>query len=61
MYLNKVKTLAAVVAALGAMMAAPAHAGKTVDAIKARGQVICGVNPQTISRFRGVNNHSPAL
>ena len=24
--------------------AAPAHAGKTVDAIKARGQVICGVN-----------------
>ena len=28
--------------ALGAM--APAHAGKTLDAIKARGQVICGVN-----------------
>jgi general L-amino acid transport system substrate-binding protein len=23
---------------------APAHAGKTLDAIKARGQVICGVN-----------------
>jgi len=25
-------------------MAVPAHAGKTVDAIKARGQVVCGVN-----------------
>ena len=45
MYLNKVKAMAAIVAAMGAIMAAPAHAGKTIDAIKARGQVICGVNP----------------
>jgi general L-amino acid transport system substrate-binding protein len=27
------------------LTATPAHAGKTIDAIKARGQVICGVNP----------------
>ncbi|RZJ14650.1 MAG: amino acid ABC transporter substrate-binding protein [Acidovorax sp.] len=32
-------------AALAALLAAPAaHAGKTLDAIKARGQVVCGVN-----------------
>jgi len=36
--------LAALVAA-GAMTTAPAHAGKTLDAIKARGQLVCGVNP----------------
>jgi general L-amino acid transport system substrate-binding protein len=36
-------TLGALVAA-GAMTAVPAHAGKTLDAIKARGQLICGVN-----------------
>ena len=35
--------LAAAFAAL-AVTALPAHAGKTLDAIKARGQVICGVN-----------------
>ncbi len=34
--------LAAAGLTLAAM--APAHAGKTVDAIKARGQVVCGVN-----------------
>lgn len=44
MSINKLKTLATMVAALGAVLAAPAHAGKTVDAIKARGQVVCGVN-----------------
>lgn len=44
MSIKKLKTLAAVVAALGAVIAAPAHAGKTLDAIKARGQVVCGVN-----------------
>src|SRR4051812_9120137 len=27
-----------------AVMAAPAHAGKTLDGIKSRGQVVCGVN-----------------
>jgi general L-amino acid transport system substrate-binding protein len=31
--------------ALGVLVVAPAHAGKTLDAIKARGQLICGVNP----------------
>jgi general L-amino acid transport system substrate-binding protein len=31
--------------ALGVLAVAPAHAGKTLDAIKARGQLICGVNP----------------
>ncbi len=44
MKLNKIKTLAAAVATLGAVIALPAHAGKTLDAIKSRGQVICGVN-----------------
>ncbi len=32
------------VAGLTMAVMAPAHAGKTLDAIKARGQVICGVN-----------------
>ena len=36
--------LGALVAA-SAMATAPAHAGKTLDAIKARGQLVCGVNP----------------
>ena len=31
-------------AALGTLAALPAHAGKTLDAIKQRGQVVCGVN-----------------
>jgi general L-amino acid transport system substrate-binding protein len=30
--------------AAGALAAIPAYAGKTLDAIKARGQVVCGVN-----------------
>ena len=44
MKLNTVKSIAAVVASLGLVWAAPAHAGKTLDGIKARGQVICGVH-----------------
>lgn len=44
MSLNKVKTIAAIVAASGTLMAAPAHAGKTLDGIKARAQVVCGVH-----------------
>ena len=32
------------VAALTLAATVPAHAGKTIDAIKARGQVVCGVN-----------------
>ena len=44
MHLSNLKTIVALVAAMGAVMAAPAHAGKTLDGIKARGQVICGVH-----------------
>jgi general L-amino acid transport system substrate-binding protein len=44
MKLNTLKTVAALVAALGTLAATPAFAGKTLDAIKARGQVVCGVN-----------------
>ncbi|WPC65206.1 amino acid ABC transporter substrate-binding protein [Rhodoferax ferrireducens] len=44
MHLSKLQTLTAVVATVGAFMTAPAHAGKTLDGIKARGQVVCGVN-----------------
>ncbi len=44
MHLNKFQTLTAVVATLGVLMALPAQAGKTLDGIKARGQVVCGVN-----------------
>jgi len=44
MKFSKVQLAAATVATLGALLAAPAHAGKTLDAIKARGQVVCGVN-----------------
>ena len=29
---------------LGVLAALPAHAGKTLDAIKERGQLVCGVN-----------------
>lgn len=38
------KSLAAIAAVLGTFAATPAHAGKTLDAIKARGSVVCGVN-----------------
>ncbi len=44
MTIKQIKLAAVTVAILGAALAAPAHAGKTLDAIKARGQVICGVN-----------------
>ena len=44
MKLTKLTTLAAIVAAMGVLIAAPAQAGKTLDAIKARGQVVCGVH-----------------
>ena len=33
-----------ITAALAAAFTVPAHAGKTLDAIKARGQLVCGVN-----------------
>ncbi len=38
------KTFAALLLPVLAALAAPAHAGKTIDAIKARGQLVCGVN-----------------
>ena len=44
MNLNQLKTMAAAIAALSALASAPAHAGKTLEGIKARGQVVCGVN-----------------
>ena len=44
MTMKNIKLAAIAVATLGAVLAAPAYAGKTLDAIKARGQVICGVN-----------------
>jgi general L-amino acid transport system substrate-binding protein len=36
--------LTAALAVAAAVLAAPAHAGKTLDAIKARGQLVCGVS-----------------
>ena len=53
MKLKQLTPLAAVVAALCTLSALPAHAGKTLDAIKARGQIVCGVSS-------GVNGFSAA-
>ncbi len=39
-----IKAVLAFTGAIAAVAALPAHAGKTLDAIKARGQVVCGVN-----------------
>ena len=44
MRISTVKTLAVIATAIGTLTALPAHAGKTLDSIKSRGQVICGVN-----------------
>ena len=44
MHTTVFKTSAIVSVALSAMACAPAFAGKTLEAIQARGQVICGVN-----------------
>jgi general L-amino acid transport system substrate-binding protein len=38
-------TLSGLCAAAALAISLPAHAGKTLDAIKARGQLVCGVNP----------------
>jgi general L-amino acid transport system substrate-binding protein len=38
------KSLAITATVLGTLASVPAHAGKTLDGIKARGQVVCGVN-----------------
>ena len=44
MRISNLKNVAVVAAVLGTLAAIPAHAGKTLDGIKARGQVVCGVN-----------------
>jgi general L-amino acid transport system substrate-binding protein len=45
MKMKSIKLSLALAASAAAMVAAPAHAAsKTVDAIKARGQLVCGVN-----------------
>ena len=44
MKLNALKLTVVGMGAAAALMSLPAHAGKTVDAIKARGQLVCGVN-----------------
>ncbi|MCY7306943.1 MAG: amino acid ABC transporter substrate-binding protein [Rhodoferax sp.] len=44
MKFSKIQLAAATVATMGALLTMPAHAGKTLDAIKARGSVVCGVN-----------------
>jgi general L-amino acid transport system substrate-binding protein len=44
MRISNLKNVAVVAAALGTLAALPAHAGKTLDGVKARGQVVCGVN-----------------
>lgn len=44
MRMSNLKNVAVVAAVLGTLAAVPAHAGKTLDGIKARGQVVCGVN-----------------
>ena len=45
MKFSKMHLAVAAAATLAALVAAPAHAGKTIDTIKARGQLVCGVNP----------------
>src|ERR1035437_3808308 len=55
MRISSMKTLALIAAAIGILAAMPAHAGKTLDAIKARGQVICGVNV-SLAGFSGADS-----
>jgi general L-amino acid transport system substrate-binding protein len=44
MIMKRIKLAAVVAGVLGSLVALPAHAGKTLDGIKARGQVVCGVH-----------------
>ena len=53
MKFTKLKYTATVLAAVSLLAALPAHAGKTLDGIKSRGQIICGVST-------GVNGFSSA-
>jgi general L-amino acid transport system substrate-binding protein len=42
--MSNLKNVAIVAVVLGTLAVVPVHAGKTLDGIKARGQVVCGVN-----------------
>ncbi|MDO7595940.1 MAG: amino acid ABC transporter substrate-binding protein [Burkholderiaceae bacterium] len=42
--MKQIKFVAAAVVAATAVLAMPAHAGETLDAVKARGTLVCGVN-----------------
>jgi general L-amino acid transport system substrate-binding protein len=42
--LNKLKNFVVVMVAMGSAMNTPAYAGKTLDAIKSHGQIVCGVS-----------------
>lgn len=44
MRLNSLKLVAAALSAAAALVSLPVHAGKDLDAIKKRGELICGVN-----------------
>ena len=44
MHIRKTMTAGAIAGLMSLAIASPAMAGKTVDAIKARGQLVCGVN-----------------
>ena len=41
---SKTKVLLSALLVTGVLASLPAHAGKTLDAIKAKGQIVCGVN-----------------
>lgn len=44
MEIAKTKFAAAIFTTLSILLAAPVHAGKTLDTVKSRGQLVCGVN-----------------
>lgn len=44
MKLKALKSTTAILGAAAVLMSLPAYAGKTLDAVKSRGQVVCGVN-----------------
>src|SRR4029079_11873513 len=46
-----IRNCALALAAAGAFVALPAQAGKTIDAIKARGQLVCGLNNPGLPGF----------
>ena len=56
MHKSLVRTAAACVATVAAVAAAPAHAGKTLDGIKSRGQVVCGVHTGLVG-FSAADSH----